>query len=146
MCLLSLDNRRVAGRPQGSISQSFAALDRLALLYLGVGAFAYFVMLRVVAGIPSATAFVGPLGSLIMVGACLRLWVARESRNRLKLWSTLALLPVLPLATVIQHGFIGFRHVLGFGHRDIHVRSVKAEGGIFFARACRLASSDFRYS
>ena len=65
-------------------------------------------MLRVAAGIPSATAFVAPLGSLIMVGACLRLWMARESRNRLKLWSTLALLPVLPLATVVQHGFIGF--------------------------------------
>ena len=97
-----------AGRPQGSTSQSFAALDRLALLYLGVGAVAYFVMLRVAARIPSATAFVAPLGSLIMVGACLRLWVARESRNRLKFWSTMALLPVLPLATVIQGGFIGF--------------------------------------
>jgi hypothetical protein len=97
-----------AGRPPGSISQSFAALDRLALLYLGVGGFAYFVMLRLAAGIPSATAFVAPVGSLIMVGACLRLWVARESRNWLKFWSTMALLPVLPLATLVQGGFLGF--------------------------------------
>jgi hypothetical protein len=97
-----------AGRPQGSISQSFAALDQLALLYLGVGGFAYFVMLGLASAIPSATAFVAPLGSLIMVGACLRLWVARESRNWLKFWSTMVLLPVLPLATVIQGGFLGF--------------------------------------
>ena len=97
-----------AGRSQGSISQSFAALNRLALLYLGVGAVVYFVLMRLAAAIPSATAFVAPLGSLIIVGACLRLWVARESRNRPRFWSTLALLPVLPLATVVQGGFIGF--------------------------------------
>ena len=97
-----------AGRPQGFTSQSFAALDRLALLYIVVGGIAYFVMLRLAARIPSATAIVAPLGSLIMVGACLRLWVATESRNRLKFWTTVALLPVLPLATVVQGGFIGF--------------------------------------
>src|SRR5262249_33826760 len=97
-----------AGRPPGSISQSFTGLDRLALLYLVVGAAAYFVLLRVAALIPSATAFVAPLGSLIMVGACLRLWVARESRNWVKFWSTMVLLPVLPLATVIQGGFLNF--------------------------------------
>src|SRR5262249_262416 len=97
-----------AGRPQGPISQSFAALDRLALLYLGVGTVAYFVMLRIAAGISSATAFVAPLGSLIMVGACLRLWVASESPNRLKFWCTIVLLPVLPLSTLVLHGFLGF--------------------------------------
>jgi hypothetical protein len=96
------------GRPQGFTSQSFAAFDRLALIYLGVGCVIYFVMLRFVAGIPSATAIVSPLGSLIIVGACLRFWVASESRNRLKFWSTMTLLPVLPLATLVRGGFIGF--------------------------------------
>ena len=97
-----------AGRPEDSITQSFAAFDRLALLYLGVGTVAYFVMLRVAALIPSATAIVGPLGSLIIVGACLRLWVGRESKNWRKFWSTIVGLPLLPLATVVQGGFIGF--------------------------------------
>jgi hypothetical protein len=95
------------GRPQGSISQSFPGLDRLALLYLAIGAVAYFVLLRIAALIPSATAIVSPLGSLIVVGACLRLWIARESQNRLKFWSTVAVLPVLPLATLTLGGFIG---------------------------------------
>src|SRR5207245_2530310 len=85
-----------------------AALDRLALLYLGVGSFIWFVGLRLVAGIPSATAFVAPLASLIIVGVCLHFWVARESQNRLQFWSAVALLPVLPLATTILGGFLGF--------------------------------------
>jgi hypothetical protein len=97
-----------AGRPQNFTSQSLAALDRLALLYIFVGGFAYFVGLRLIVNIPSGTAIVGPLGSLIMVGACLRFWVARESRNSLKFWSTMALLPVLPLATLVLGGFLGF--------------------------------------
>jgi hypothetical protein len=96
-----------AGRPQGFISQSFAELDRLALLYLGVGGIVSVVMSKLTAGIPSATALVSPLGSFIVVGACLRLWVGRESRNWLKFGSTLALLPVLPLVSVVQNGFIG---------------------------------------
>jgi hypothetical protein len=97
-----------AGRPQAFTSQSLAALDRLALLYIGVGGVAYFVGLRLVASIPSGAAIVGPLGALIMVGACLRFWVARESRNWLKFWSTMALLPLLPLATLALGGFLGF--------------------------------------
>ena len=97
-----------AGQSQGFTSPSSAWLDRLALLYIVVGAIAYFVMLRFAALLPSATAFVAPLGSLILVGACLRLWLATKSRNRLKFWTTLALLPALPLATVVQGGFIGF--------------------------------------
>src|SRR5262245_56752949 len=64
-------------------SQSIAAVDRLALLYIGVGVIAYFVGLRLIqqAGIPSGAAIAAPLGALIIVGACLRFWVARESGN-----------------------------------------------------------------
>jgi hypothetical protein len=87
--------------------RTITALDRLALLYLIVGAIVSFALMRLAAGIPSATAVVAPLGSLIIVGACVRLWVAIESRNRFKFWCTLALLPVLPLATLIQGGFLG---------------------------------------
>src|SRR5262249_23123070 len=76
--------------------------------YLSVGSVVYFVLLPLVSKIPSAGAIVSALGSLIMVGACLRLWVASKSRHWLKFWTTMALLPVLPLATVIQGGFIGF--------------------------------------
>jgi hypothetical protein len=93
---------------KGFTPQSLAACDRLALIYMSVGGVAYFVMLRLVANIPSGVAIVGPLGQLIMVGACLRFWVAKESRSRQKFWSTMALLPVFPLATLVLGGFLGF--------------------------------------
>jgi hypothetical protein len=79
----------------------------LAFLYLIVGGIVSFALLRLAARIPSATAVVAPLGSLIMVGACVRLWVASETRDSLKFWSTMALLPVLPFVTLIQGGFLG---------------------------------------
>ena len=60
------------------------------------------------AEVPSATAIISSIGSLIVVGVCLRLWVAQEGRDRLKFWITIALLPLLPLFTLIQAGFVGF--------------------------------------
>jgi hypothetical protein len=89
--------------PQGN-----RLLDRLALRYLLVGGIVYFGLLPLISGIPSVTAIISPLGSLIIVGICLRLWIAIENLNRYKLWTTMALLPVLPLATLMHGGFLGF--------------------------------------
>ena len=97
-----------AGPTEDLTPRRMATLDRLALLYLIVGSIVFFALMPLVGGIPSVTAVVAPLGSLIMVGACVRLWVASESRNWLKFWFTMALLPVLPLTTLIQGGFLGF--------------------------------------
>jgi hypothetical protein len=83
-------------------------LNRIGLFYFLFGAFVYFVVMRLAGGIPSITALLSPLGSLIVVGACLRLWAAQEERKPLRLWSTVAFLPLLPLGTVIQGGFVGF--------------------------------------
>lgn len=88
--------------------QQVAALDRLALLYLGIGGVASFVLMPLVAGVATITAIISSFGSLIMVGASLRLLVARENRNWAKFWSTIVLLPVLPLVTLIQGGLISF--------------------------------------
>jgi hypothetical protein len=99
-----------AERPQ-HIKQSQYALartDGLARVYLWVGAVVYFVVLSLISGIASLTAIFAPLGSLIVVGACLRFWVANKEGNWLKFWFAVALLPLLPLATLIQGGFIGF--------------------------------------
>ena len=96
-----------ASQTEEFTSQRITVLDRLSLIYLIVGGIVSFAMMPLVASIPSATAFVAPLGSLILIGACLRLWVATETRNQLKFWSTMALLPVLPLVTLVQGGFLG---------------------------------------
>jgi hypothetical protein len=97
-----------AGRPQDFTRQSITEVNRLALLYLFVGSVSYFVILPVFGGIPSVTAIVASFGSLIVVGACLRFWLASKCRNRLKFWLTMALVPLCPLATLIQGGFLGF--------------------------------------
>src|SRR5258705_128203 len=59
------------------------------------------------------SAIISPLGSLIIIGACLWLWVARAERNSVKVWLVVALLPVLPLATLIRGGFLGFGTLMG---------------------------------
>ena len=87
---------------------SLAALNRLALYYCLFGGIAYFVLMPLAGVIPSATAIISSIGSLIVVGACLRLWVAQEGQDRLKFWITIAILPLLPLFTLIQAGFIGY--------------------------------------
>ena len=95
-------------RPLNLTTQHLAALDRLAYLYMSLGGIAYFVLLPLFGNVSTITAVISSLGALIMVGACLRLWVALQKGNRIKFWSTIALLPLLPLATLIQGGFIGF--------------------------------------
>jgi hypothetical protein len=94
-------------QPPGT-TESIAALDRLARHYCIIGGVAYFLVLPFATFVPSATAIVSSLGSLMVVGLCLRLWLARECRNWPKFWLTIALLPLLPLATLVQGGFLGF--------------------------------------
>jgi len=88
--------------------QDFTTVNRLATLYLWIGGAAYFVFLPVLGRVASLAAMLGPLGSLLLVGACLRLYVARQLNDGGKYWSTIALLPVLPASTVIQAGFLNF--------------------------------------
>src|SRR5262249_30163975 len=75
---------------------------------LWVGGSAYFVFLPILGRVPSVAALIGPLGSLLLVGACLRLWIAHRTKDAGKYWSTIALLPLLPVSTVIQAGFLNF--------------------------------------
>jgi len=95
------------GQTEDFSPRSLAAFDGLAILYVIIGGVVSFALLPLAARIPSATAVVAPLGSLIIVGVCVRLWVASETRNWLKFWFTIAVLPVLPLVTLIQGGFLG---------------------------------------
>ena len=95
-------------QPKYLTSSRVAALDRLALLYFIFGGVAYFVVLPRIAGVASVAAVISSIGALLIIGVCLRLWVANESQNRRKFWSTFALLPVFPFLTVITGGFLGF--------------------------------------
>jgi hypothetical protein len=88
-------------------SRNFQSVDTLARYYMITGAVVFFGG-GLLGSIPSATAVLSPLGSLLMVGACLRIWVAGKLRDHSKLWSTVAVLPMLPLVTVVRGGFIGY--------------------------------------
>jgi hypothetical protein len=96
-----------ANRPL-SISPAIDAerLNKLSLVYLGLGV-CYFGAGSLVT-IPSVGAAVASLISLLIVGICLRLWVAAQQGNRVKFWLTVSLLPLLPLITIVRDGFIGF--------------------------------------
>jgi hypothetical protein len=94
--------------PQTLSCMNLDAVNRLALLYVSVGLIMYFVLNRFISMIPSAGAIAGSLGSLIIIGICLRLWAARESSNTGRFWSTLAFLPMLPLGTTVLGGFLGY--------------------------------------
>jgi energy-coupling factor transporter transmembrane protein EcfT len=84
------------------------ALDRVALLYFALGGLTFFVVMPIASTIPSATAVLSSWGSLIIVGPCLLLWSAQRDGNWRKFWLTVVFLPVLPLFTLIQFGFIGY--------------------------------------
>lgn len=96
-------------RPHGQSrrldASELAALDRLALFYFGSGFLSY-VAGEFLSGIPSITSILSAVGSLLIVGVCLRLWAARESGNDFKWWGTIALLPVLPISTLVKGGFL----------------------------------------
>jgi hypothetical protein len=98
---------RDATQSKDLTSNYLAALDRLSLLYFIFGAVACFVLLPILGRVATLTAVISSMGSLIIVGACLRLWVAKVSQNRRKFWSTFALLPFFPFFTVVQGGFLG---------------------------------------
>jgi hypothetical protein len=97
-----------ASPAQGVSPQSLGELNRLALLYMCIGGVVYFGVMPFVGSIPSATALVVPLGALLLIGACLRFWLANETANWPKFLSTMVLLPLLPLVTLTQGGFLGF--------------------------------------
>jgi hypothetical protein len=82
----------------------FLGLERLALLYL-IGGICFFV---VGPAVPFIGAVVGQSSSWVVVGASLRIWVARQQRSRLKFWLVVSLLPLLPVITLLRGGFIIF--------------------------------------
>jgi hypothetical protein len=83
-----------------------SALNKLALIYLCTGCVAFFVVMPIVAGIGTITAIIASLGGLIIVGVCLQSWVATKAGKRS--WFAFIMVPLMPLATLLQGGFIGF--------------------------------------
>lgn len=72
-----------------------------------IGTLTYVVLLPISNFIPSASALVSPLAALLILGIWFHLFGAFEQLDRPRIYKTLALLPLLPLMSLVSGGFMG---------------------------------------
>jgi hypothetical protein len=102
-----MDRRQMPtkGMPPEQRAQAF---ERLGRRVLALGIVAYFVLLPVSGRVPSMTSIVAAFGTLLILGLWLVFYGATMSAYRTRMLTTLALLPLLPLPTLVIGGFLGF--------------------------------------
>jgi hypothetical protein len=76
--------------------------------YLIVGIIAYVVLGPLLGNIPTFSALAIAATQLIIVGICLRCWHGWFTRNKWLFYSALAVTALLPFATVLGQGFLGY--------------------------------------
>jgi hypothetical protein len=84
------------------------AFERIGWRLMGVGMLAYFVLVPMSFAVPSLTSPVAALGTLLVIGIWLRFYGSLIANDRLRMWMTLALVPLLPFATIVSGGFISY--------------------------------------
>lgn len=82
-------------------------LKRISFVYMVLG-FGFFVFTPILSRIPSGGAMSSALASLLIVGVAIRMWEAKQSGSGIRYWQTAALLPLLPLTTLLKDGFMSF--------------------------------------
>lgn len=75
---------------------------------LAVGFVSYAFLMARASAIPSGTALVSSLGSLMTIGIWLRFYAATATDNSRRLLTTLALVPLLPVTSLSAAGFLGY--------------------------------------
>jgi len=75
---------------------------------IAAGFVAYVFFMGRASAIPSGTALVSSLGSLMIIGLWLLFYTASVTENSRRTLSTLALLPLLPATTLSAAGFLGY--------------------------------------
>ena len=103
--------RRVDRRRAAATSHSPAraqAFEHLGWRALAMGTAAYFVFVPLVVNVPSFTSVVAAVATTLILGLWLILYSANIAGSKRRIAATLALLPLLPLATLVTGGFIGF--------------------------------------
>ena len=94
--------------PKRKMSTSqLSGLSKLSVIYM-IGGFCCFMFLGILSSLPSVGSITSALGSLMIVGVGLRLWVTREAVSRASWFQTVALLPFLPFVTMVKDGFFSF--------------------------------------
>jgi hypothetical protein len=84
------------------------ALSLLSRRVLIVGIAFYFVLLPVAGFVPSLTATISVGGELLILGIWFWLYSAEAARDSRQILAIFAMLPLLPLSTLVTGGFIGY--------------------------------------
>ena len=103
-----LDPHRAAEAAPSAAPGHSAAFERLGWRALALGAGAYFTLIPLSFNVPSLTSLVSAFATLVIVGLWLVLYGAARSVDRGTTVATLAALPLLPTATLVSGGFLGY--------------------------------------
>ncbi len=99
--------RRVP-RDVGRSSHPGETFERPGWHTIAIGVGAYFVLLPISTAVPSLTSIVSATATLLILGLWLLLYDAVAKADQKRLLLTLCLLPLLPLATLVTGGFLGY--------------------------------------
>ncbi len=103
-----INNRGANAAGGGRVLSGTAWLDRAGLRFLISGSVVFLVVLPIAAVVPSINSILSAFVGLLVLGIWLRLYSAVVRSDGLRVLSTLALLPLFPVATMISGGFLGF--------------------------------------
>jgi hypothetical protein len=82
--------------------------NRLGWRAVAIGGAIYLFLLPLSGAIPSATALVSALATLLIAGFWLVLYGAAAENDPRRAWFAIAILPALPLTTLVAGGFLGY--------------------------------------
>jgi hypothetical protein len=103
-----IDRRRAAAKGAAALRRRARAFGRLGWRALALGAFSYFVLLRLFGRVPTLNSVIAALATLLILGLWLVLYDAAVAADWRRTLATLALLPLLPSATLVTGGFLSF--------------------------------------
>ena len=84
------------------------AFERLGWRASWIGVGAYFGLVPLAATLPSATSIVSSLATLLILGLWMVLYGASRSGDHRAVFMVIAVLPILPLSTLVLGGFLGY--------------------------------------
>lgn len=76
--------------------------------YIAIGVVAYLVIVPLALRTPTISAIATAMTQLVVVGVCLRCWHGWHARRPWMFYSALALAAIMPFATVLGQGFLGY--------------------------------------
>src|SRR5215831_5910333 len=97
-----------ADLPTASIGPRVQPFEVVGFRLMMMGLVAYFVLIPLSFRVASLTAPIASLGALLVIGLWLRLYRAEIVADRARKFRALAIVPLLPFATVVSGGFISY--------------------------------------